>query len=100
MQAELDQVCGDSLPTLMHRQWSVLHTALITTANKCNVKYSIWFSLPYTEAVLMEAQRCSTIAPFTVPHLAMRDTQLQGYTIPKVCVVTKVIMNHIPITLY
>ena len=41
-------------------------------------------SLPYTEAVLMEAQRCSTIAPFVVPHYAVKDTNLQGYTIPKV----------------
>ncbi len=40
-------------------------------------------SLPYTEAVLMEAQRMSTIAPFTVPHYALKETQLQGYTIPK-----------------
>lgn len=41
-------------------------------------------SLPFTEAVLMEAQRMSTIAPFTVPHYALKETQLQGYTIPKV----------------
>jgi len=57
---ELDAVCGDSLPSLAHKS-----------------------SLPYTEAVLMEAQRLSSIAPFTVPHTAMKDTQLQGYTIPK-----------------
>ncbi|XP_046656380.1 methyl farnesoate epoxidase-like [Daphnia pulicaria] len=60
MQAELDQVCGEYVPTLNHRS-----------------------SLPYTEAVLMEAQRCSTIAPFVVPHFAVKETKLQGYTIPK-----------------
>ena len=43
-------------------------------------------SLPYTEAVLMEAQRLSSIAPFTIAHSAMVDTQLQGYTIPKVAI--------------
>lgn len=42
------------------------------------------YSLPYTEAVLMEAQRISSIAPFTVPHFAMADTKLQGHSIPKV----------------
>ena len=32
----------------------------------------------------MESQRLSSIAPFTVPHAALTDTKLQGYTIPKV----------------
>ncbi len=40
--------------------------------------------LPYTEAVLMEVMRMSPIAPLAVPHRAMKDTQLQGFTIPKV----------------
>jgi len=60
MQEELDQVCGNSVPQLADRA-----------------------SLPYTEAVLMEAQRLSSIAPFTVPHYALRDTEIQGYFIPK-----------------
>jgi len=60
VQEELDSVCGDSLPSLADRT-----------------------SLPYTEAVLMESQRLSSIAPFTVPHAALTDTKLQGYTIPK-----------------
>jgi cytochrome P450 len=40
--------------------------------------------LPYTEAVLMEVMRIATIAPAGVPHCAMKETQLQGFTIPKV----------------
>ena len=40
--------------------------------------------LPYTEAVLMEVHRMSSIAPFAVPHMATRETQLRGFTIPKV----------------
>ncbi|KAK4014851.1 hypothetical protein OUZ56_027361 [Daphnia magna] len=60
MQMELDQISGEFFPTLNHRS-----------------------SLPYTEAVLMEAQRCSSIAPLTVPHYAVKDTKLQGYAIPK-----------------
>ena len=32
----------------------------------------------------MEAQRLSNVAPLGVPHTAMKDTQLQGYFIPKV----------------
>nr|QST15064.1 CYP370A2 protein [Diaphanosoma celebensis] len=60
MRQELDSVCGDALPTLLHRS-----------------------ALTYTEAVLMEIQRMSSIAPFAVPHRAVVDTQLQGYTIPK-----------------
>ncbi|KAK4014855.1 hypothetical protein OUZ56_027365 [Daphnia magna] len=60
MQMELDQVCGEFFPTINHRS-----------------------SLPYTESVLMEAQRCSTIAPLTPPHYAIKDTKLLGYTIPQ-----------------
>ncbi|EFX83753.1 hypothetical protein DAPPUDRAFT_301662 [Daphnia pulex] len=61
MQEELDSVCGSSMPTLA-QQIS---------------------SLPYTEAVLLEASRLSSIVPFSIPHYALKDTQLQGNTIPK-----------------
>ncbi|XP_046454405.1 methyl farnesoate epoxidase-like [Daphnia pulex] len=57
---ELEEICGDSLPSLAHQP-----------------------RLPYTEAVLMEVMRMSPIAPLAVPHRAMKDTQLQGFTIPK-----------------
>ena len=61
MQAELDNVVGRSrLPSLKDRP-----------------------NLPYTEAVLMEAQRIATIAPFSVPRAANIDTKLFGYDIPK-----------------
>lgn len=32
----------------------------------------------------MECQRISTIAPVTAPHRALKETNLMGYTIPKV----------------
>ena len=41
-------------------------------------------SLPYTEAVLMEVQRMGDIVPLSVAHQALKDTQIQGYFIPKV----------------
>ena len=34
--------------------------------------------LPYTEAVLCEIQRCSTIVPLAVPHYSSEDTTLSG----------------------
>jgi hypothetical protein len=43
--------------------------------------------MPYTEAVLMEIMRISNVTPLTVPHCAMNDTQLQGFTIPKVKII-------------
>lgn len=42
------------------------------------------FSLPYLEAVIAEVSRISTIAPLTAPHSTERDTQLNGFLIPKV----------------
>ena len=85
VQAELDQVCGDSLPLLAHRQR--YEDCIIKKKNK-----SVFFlnfllyieSLVYTEAVLMEAQRLSTVVPFAVPHRAMKDTKLKGFFIPEV----------------
>jgi cytochrome P450 len=32
----------------------------------------------------MEVMRIASIIPLAVPHCAMKDTQLQGFTIPKV----------------
>lgn len=40
--------------------------------------------LVYTEAVLIETQRMASIAPSTVPHVALKDTQFRGHFIPKV----------------
>lgn len=39
--------------------------------------------LPYTEAVLLETQRLASIAPSSLPHMTLSDTELCGYYIPK-----------------
>ena len=41
-------------------------------------------SLPFTDAFITEVMRMSSVVPLGVPHFAMNDTQLQGFTIPKV----------------
>lgn len=40
--------------------------------------------LPYTEAVIQEAMRMSTLTPIGLHHLANKDIQLAGYNLPKV----------------
>ncbi|KAJ8970473.1 hypothetical protein NQ317_017739 [Molorchus minor] len=40
-------------------------------------------SVPYIEAVLLEVQRYCTIVPISGPRRVLRDTVLEGYTIPK-----------------
>ena len=40
-------------------------------------------SLPYTEAVIMETFRYTTIVPLSTPHKATIDTQLGGFDIPR-----------------
>lgn len=83
MQEELDDVCGSSLPELAHRAkytLGYLNFELLTNNSADLVNYS----LPYTDAVLMEVQRIITIAPVTAPHRALKETKLLGYTIPKV----------------
>ncbi|KAM4722835.1 uncharacterized protein WCC33_009006 [Rhinophrynus dorsalis] len=39
--------------------------------------------MPYTNAVIHEVQRCGDIVPLALPHMSYRDTEIQGYFIPK-----------------
>ncbi|XP_051862296.1 probable cytochrome P450 304a1 isoform X2 [Drosophila albomicans] len=61
IQCEIDEVVGcGRLPTLEDRK-----------------------NMPYTEAVIRENLRIETLVPSDIPHKALVDTQLLGYTIPK-----------------
>ncbi|NXB07328.1 CP2D3 protein, partial [Cnemophilus loriae] len=40
-------------------------------------------SMPYTNAVICEVQRCGDVVPVALPHMTYRDTELQGFFIPK-----------------
>ncbi|XP_027740857.1 cytochrome P450 2D17-like [Empidonax traillii] len=61
VQAEIDKVIGRERPPTMKDQ----------------------LSMPYTNAVIHEVQRCGDIAPVGLPHMTYRDTELQGFFIPK-----------------
>ncbi|KAK3097752.1 hypothetical protein FSP39_012812 [Pinctada imbricata] len=39
--------------------------------------------LPFTEAITLEVLRMGSTAPLSVPHSALEDTEIYGYTIPK-----------------
>ncbi|NXK35717.1 CP2DH protein, partial [Piprites chloris] len=68
VQAEIDKVIGRERPPTMSDQ----------------------VSMPYTNAVIHEVQRCGDIIPVGLPHMTYRDTELQGFFIPKG---TKIITN-------
>ncbi|XP_053691403.1 probable cytochrome P450 304a1 [Sabethes cyaneus] len=61
MQNEIDEVVGNGrFPSLNDR-----------------------INLPYTEATLREGMRIDTLVPSGIGHLALEDTTLRGYNIPK-----------------
>ena len=41
-------------------------------------------SMPYTNAVIHEVQRMGNIVPFNVPREVSKDTNLDGFHLPKV----------------
>lgn len=45
------------------------------------------FSLPYTEASVREILRYQTLATNSIGHVALEDTSLMGYDIPKVVLI-------------
>ena len=47
------------------------------------IMHTFQASLPYTQAVLMESMRMSTLVP-SVAHFALEDVHVRGYVIPKV----------------
>ncbi|XP_064512816.1 cytochrome P450 2D17 [Pseudopipra pipra] len=61
VQAEIDKVIGRERPPTMKDQ----------------------VSMPYTNAVIHEVQRYGDIVPVGLPHMTYRDTELQGFFIPK-----------------
>jgi cytochrome P450 len=40
--------------------------------------------MPYMEAIVLESVRMFMGRTFSIPHRALKDTELQGYHIPKV----------------
>lgn len=50
------------------------------------MSYVIRCRLNYAEAVLTELFRVCSIAPVAPPHRVTKDTTLNGYFIPKVCI--------------
>ncbi|OQV23040.1 Cytochrome P450 2U1 [Hypsibius exemplaris] len=39
--------------------------------------------LPYTEAVILEVQRCASLVPLGIPHRTNQDITVDGYTLPR-----------------
>ncbi|CAC5358754.1 CYP2K [Mytilus coruscus] len=57
--------------------------------------------LSYTEATLMEIQRLSNTANFTLPHVAVCDTTINGFKIPKnTIIIPSLISAHFDETIW
>jgi cytochrome P450 len=51
-------------------------------------------NMPYTEAVMLEVFRMSSLVPLGVPHRAMEDTEFHGYKIPSGTIVFANLYAH------
>ncbi|CAG7818681.1 unnamed protein product, partial [Allacma fusca] len=60
VQAEIENVIGTNLPTLDQRS-----------------------SMPYTQAVIFESLRCSSVAPVGIARRVLEDIEVGGYIVPK-----------------
>ena len=82
--------------TAINLRWTVLHLANNPTVQlkaQSELDDVIGFSrqpsiidrtkLPYIEATITEVLRMGTVAPLSLPHCTIEDTELQGYFIPK-----------------
>lgn len=58
------------------------------------MSYVIRCRLHYTDAVLTELFRVCSIAPVAPPHRVTKDTTLNGYFIPKVCIYGTVVRRR------
>ncbi|KAF5897982.1 cytochrome P450 2D3-like, partial [Clarias magur] len=53
---------------------------------KSHVSFEDRHNMPYTQAVIHEVQRIANVTPLSVFHSTTRDTELMGYSIPKVMI--------------
>jgi len=50
--------------------------------------------MTYMEAVILEVMRYKIVAPFALPHITMRDTEVGGYFVPKNTIVSIINVNN------
>ncbi|XP_048506646.1 probable cytochrome P450 305a1 isoform X4 [Athalia rosae] len=73
----LNMVINQEVQKKIHQEIDVI----IGDARCLNINDRV--KLPYTEAVMTESQRISTVAPIIGPRCVLQDTNLLGYDIPK-----------------
>ncbi|ETE57844.1 Cytochrome protein, partial [Ophiophagus hannah] len=69
-----------AFPEIQEKCWKEIDTVL---GNKARLKCTDRVRLPYTNAVIHEIQRMSSIVPLGVARKTINDVQLFGYRIPK-----------------